>query len=52
MHLKNSRVIVGVSKEKSLAAEEHKNALRAGKVSGLVDWATDDGLLRYSLCEY
>jgi hypothetical protein len=52
MHLANGHVIIGVSKERSLAAEEHKNALRAGKVSGLVDWATDDNLLCYSLCEY
>jgi hypothetical protein len=39
----DGRVIVGVSKEKSKAAEEHEAAVREGKFTGLLEWVTDDG---------
>jgi Vault protein inter-alpha-trypsin domain len=39
----DGRVIVGVSKEKSMATEEHEAAIREGKFTGLLEWVTDDG---------
>jgi hypothetical protein len=39
----DGHVIVGVSKEKSKAAEEHEAAIREGKFTGLLEWVTDDG---------
>ncbi|KAG1755260.1 uncharacterized protein EDB91DRAFT_1098001 [Suillus paluster] len=38
----DGRVIVGVAKEKSEAAEAFQSALDAGMTAGLVEWATDD----------
>lgn len=38
----DGRVIVGVSKEKLKAIEEHDKAIREGKSSGLLEWVTDD----------
>ncbi|KAG1755284.1 uncharacterized protein EDB91DRAFT_1342944 [Suillus paluster] len=38
----DGRVIVGVVKEKSEAAEAFQSALDAGKTAGLVEWVTDD----------
>jgi hypothetical protein len=49
MRFADGRVITGVSKEKSEAAHEYKNAISAGKASGLVDWVTNDSQLRHSL---
>jgi hypothetical protein len=43
MKFEDGHVIVGIAKEKELAAEEHERALREGKASGLVEWATNDG---------
>ncbi|KAG0699969.1 vault protein inter-alpha-trypsin domain-containing protein [Suillus ampliporus] len=38
----DGRVIVGVAKEKSEAAETFQSALDAGKTAGLVEWVSDD----------
>ncbi|KAG1730069.1 hypothetical protein EDB19DRAFT_1741522 [Suillus lakei] len=38
----DGRVIVGVAKEKSEAAQTFQSALDAGKTAGLVEWVTDD----------
>lgn len=40
----DGRVIVGVAKEKSEAAEAFQSALDAGKTAGLVEWVTDDSM--------
>ena len=45
MQFADGRVITGVSKEKAQAAKEHKDAMRAGKATGLLDWVTDDSSL-------
>jgi hypothetical protein len=45
MHFADGRVIIGVSKEKGQAAEEHTQALEAGKTTALVEWVSDDGQL-------
>ena len=42
----DGRVIVGVAKEKSEAAEAFHSALEAGKSAGLVEWVTDDSMTR------
>ena len=39
----DGRTIVGVSKEKQKATEEHEAAIREGKFTGLLEWVTDDG---------
>ena len=39
----DGRVIVGEAKEKTQAADEHAEALKEGRVTALVEWATDDG---------
>ncbi|KAG2040569.1 von Willebrand factor type A domain-containing protein [Suillus americanus] len=38
----DGRVIVGVAKEKSEAAQAFQSAVDAGKTAGLVEWVTDD----------
>ncbi|KAF7979825.1 hypothetical protein HWV62_40904 [Athelia sp. TMB] len=38
----DGRVIVGEAKEKTKAADEHAEALKEGRVTALVEWATDD----------
>jgi Vault protein inter-alpha-trypsin domain len=43
MNHADGRTIVGVSKEKQKAAEEHEAAIREGKFTGLLEWVTDDG---------
>ena len=40
----DGRVIVGVAKEKSEAAEAFQSALDAGRTAGLVEWVTDDSM--------
>ncbi|KAJ3482315.1 hypothetical protein NLI96_g7056 [Meripilus lineatus] len=42
MRTEDGRVITGVAKEKEKAAAEHKAAIRQGRMTGLVEWATDD----------
>jgi len=42
MEFADGRMITGVSKEKSQAEREHKNAIREGRASALLDWVTDD----------
>lgn len=43
MHLSDGRLLVGVAKEKERASAEHEQAAREGKVTTLLEWATDDG---------
>jgi hypothetical protein len=38
------RIIVGVAKEKSEAAQAFQSALDAGRTAGLVEWVTDDSM--------
>jgi Mg-chelatase subunit ChlD len=38
----DGRIIVGVAKEKSEAAQAFQSAMDAGKTAGLVEWVTDD----------
>lgn len=38
----DGRVIVGVAKEKSEAAQAFQSAMDAGRTAGLVEWVTDD----------
>jgi hypothetical protein len=42
----DGRVIFGIAKEKSEAAEAFQSALNAGKTAGLVEWVTDDSMSR------
>jgi Vault protein inter-alpha-trypsin domain len=37
-------IIYGVAKEKSQAIEEYEAGVVEGKLSGLVEWVTDDGV--------
>lgn len=39
----DGRVIKGIAKEKEKAAQEHAKAIRQGRLTSLVEWATDDG---------
>jgi hypothetical protein len=41
----DGRVIVGVAKEKSEAAQAFQSAVDAGKTAGLVEWVTDDSAI-------
>ncbi len=43
MRTEDGHVITGVAKEKEKAAREHATAIRQGRLTGLVEWATDDG---------
>ena len=43
MRTEDGHIITGVVKEKRKAAEEHQKAIRQGRITGLVEWATDDG---------
>ncbi len=47
MRTEDGRVITGTAKEKRKAAEEHEKAARQGRMTGLVEWATDDGNYRF-----
>lgn len=40
----DGRHIRGVAKERKQAAQEHKQAIKAGKLTSLVEWSTDDGM--------
>lgn len=42
MRTEDGRVIAGVAKEKEKAAREHAAAIRQGKLTAHVEWATDD----------
>ncbi|KAK7680421.1 hypothetical protein QCA50_016662 [Cerrena zonata] len=42
MRTNDGRTIRGVAKERKQAAEEHRQAIRAGKLTSLVEWSTDD----------
>ncbi|KAK7682854.1 hypothetical protein QCA50_014239 [Cerrena zonata] len=42
MRTDDGRTIRGVAKERKQAAEEHRQAIRAGKLTSLVEWSTDD----------
>lgn len=43
MHFSDRTLIEGIVMEKEEAAREHESALREGRATGLVTWATDDG---------
>ena len=43
MCTEDGRTITGVVKEKMKAAAIHENAIKQGRMTGLVEWATDDG---------
>ncbi|KAI0786927.1 von Willebrand factor type A domain-containing protein [Abortiporus biennis] len=42
MNTEDGRTIRGVCKESKQAAEEHEKAVQQGKLTSLVEWATDD----------
>ncbi|CAL1710161.1 unnamed protein product [Somion occarium] len=42
MHTEDGRMIRGIAKERQQAKEEHVQALNDGKLTSLVEWATDD----------
>lgn len=44
MQMEDGRVINGIAKEKQKAAEEHRKAIKQGRVTGLTEWAKDDGI--------
>ncbi len=43
MQMEDGRVITGIAKENQKAAEEHRKAIRQGRVTSLMEWAKDDG---------
>ena len=49
MTLSNGTIITAVAKEREEAKREHDVAIRSGKLTGLVEYVTDDGeFLSYS----
>ena len=40
----DGRHIRGVAKERKQAAREHKQAIKTGKLTSLVEWSTDDSM--------
>lgn len=42
MHTEDGRTIHGVAKERRQAQLEHEEAFNAGKLTSLVEWATND----------
>ncbi len=44
MQMEDGRVVSGIAKEKQKAAQEHRKAMREGRVTSLMEWATDDGM--------
>jgi hypothetical protein len=49
MAFDDGRTIIGISKESTLAAEEHEKAISEGKASGLVECVSDDGSFLLSI---
>ena len=43
MRLSDGRVLIGLVKERTRANQEHEEALKKGKTTALIEWATDDG---------
>ncbi|KAI0078065.1 VIT-domain-containing protein [Panus rudis PR-1116 ss-1] len=42
MRTEDGRVITGIAKEKEQATNDHEKAIKEGRRTGLVEWATDD----------
>ncbi len=49
MHTADDRLLLGKVKQRQQARAEHEAALRQGKATALLDWATDDGTRLSSL---
>ena len=43
MRTEDGRVVKAVAKEKETARQEHEQAIKQGKLTGLVEHVTDDG---------